>query len=139
MDQVKLMKIHVCMFLLASIALVGCKSLNTRPANLDQYLQQFIGKTSTEIQSNLNFKAMGYQVSDKIQTSNSTLSYTILRPINIPMAGGNATVGPNAMGMPVIRYDTMGTPSYDINFNCKVTFQLKDGVAESIEYLGRAC
>ena len=40
MDQVKLMKIHVCMFLLASIALVGCKSLNTRPANLDQYLQQ---------------------------------------------------------------------------------------------------
>jgi len=39
----------------------------------------------------------------------------------------------------VIRYDTMGTPSYDINFNCKVTFQLKDGVAESVEYLGRAC
>ena len=139
MDQVKLMKIYVCMFLFASIALVGCNSLNTRPANLDEYLQQFIGKSSTEIQSNLNFKAMGYQVSDKIQTTNNALSYTILRPINIPMAGGNATVGSNGMGMPVIRYDTMGTPSYDINFNCKVTFKLKDGVAESVEYLGRAC
>ena len=116
------------MFLLASVALVGCKSLNTRPANLDQYLQQFIGKTSAEIQNTLNFRALGYKVSDKIQITSNTLSYTILRQINIPMAGSNAIVG-----------STIATPSYNINFNCKVIFLLKNGVAESVEYLGRAC
>ena len=124
------MKIHVCMFLLASVALVGCKSLNTRPSNLDQYLQQFIGKTSAEIQSTLNFRALGYKVSDKIQTTSNTLSYTILRQINIPMAGSNAIVGSTI---------AIATPSYNINFNCKVIFLLKNGVAESVEYLGRAC
>lgn len=135
------MKIYQHMFLFASIAMVslGCQSIDTRPANLDQYLQQFIGKSSNQIQADLNFKALGYQVSDHIQSANNTLTYTILRPINIPMTGGNATVGSNAMGMPVIRYDTTSTPSYDVNFNCKVTFKLNNGIAESVEYIGRAC
>ena len=29
--------------------------------------------------------------------------------------------------------------SYDVNFNCKVIFQLKDDIAESIQYEGKAC
>jgi hypothetical protein len=135
------MKIYQHMLVLTSIAMItiGCQSIDSRPANLDQYLQQFIGKTSTEIQSSLNFKTLGYQVSKNITKTNETLSYTILRPINIPMTGSNATVGSNAMGMPVIRYDTAGTPSYDVNFNCKVTFRLNNDIAESVEYIGRAC
>lgn len=129
--------IYACVSITFSIA--GCQSVDTRPENLDQYLQQFIGKSSSEIQAELNFKALDYQVSDHIQTTTDTLTYTILRPINIPMTGSNATVGSNAMGMPVIRYDTAGTPSYDINFNCKVTFKLNNNIAESVQYMGRAC
>ncbi|MBJ8551561.1 hypothetical protein [Acinetobacter bereziniae] len=131
--------LYTSTFVSIAFSIAGCQSVDTRPANLDQYLQQFIGKSSAEIQAELNFKALGYQVSDHIQTTNDTLTYTILRPINIPMTGSNATVGSNAMGMPVIRYDTASTPSYDVNFNCKVSFKLNNDIAESVEYIGRAC
>lgn len=122
-----------------TISLAGCQTNSTRQMNLDEYLQQFIGSSSSEIQQNLDLKALGYQTSKNIQSSATELSYTILRPLNIPMAGANATIGSNAMGAPMIRYDTTSTPTYDINFSCKVTFKLKDGIAQSIQYLGKAC
>ena len=118
--------------------LAGCQTSTTRQVNLEEYLQQFIGSSSSDIQKNLDFKALGYQTTKDVQSSDSALSYTILRPVSIPMPG-NATVGTNSMGAPVIRYDTTAIPTYDINFNCKVTFILKDGIAQSIQYLGKAC
>lgn len=124
---------------LITIPLAGCQTSATRQVNLDEYLQQFIGSSSSEIQQNLDLKALGYQTAKDVQSSPTALSYTILMPLNIPMAGGNATVGTNAMGAPVIRYDTTAAPTYDINFSCKVTFKLKDGIAQSIQYLGKAC
>ena len=122
-----------------SVLLAGCQTSATRQVNLDEYLQQFIGSSRSEIQQNLDFKALGYQTSKNIQSTPTELSYTILRPLNIPMAGANATIGSNAMGAPVIRYDMTATPTYDINFSCKVTFKLKDDIAQSIQYLGKAC
>ena len=122
-----------------SLLLAGCQTSATRQVNLEEYLQQFIGSSSSDIQKNLDFKALGYQTTKDVQSSDSALSYTILRPLSIPMAGSNATVGTNAMGAPVIRYDTTAIPTYDINFNCKVTFILKEGIAQSIQYLGKAC
>jgi len=85
------------------------------------------------------FKTLGYQISNDIQITNETLSYTILRPIYIPIIGNNVTVGSNAMGQSIIRYDSTSTASYDINFSCKVIFNLKNGIAKSIQYQGRAC
>lgn len=128
-------------FLIISIAsaIAGCQSMEHRPDNLDQYLQQFIGQSSTEIQKNLNFKSLGYKVSQDIQITENELGYTILRPLSIPMSGSNASVGSNAMGAPIIRYDMTSTPSYDINFNCKIVFKLKGGIAESVQYQGKAC
>lgn len=117
----------------------GCQSLSNTPANLNEYLQQFIGQDSAHIQKNLNLKALGYKVSNDVQVSNDSLSYTILRPLNIPMPGANATIVPDGSGAPVIRYDTTATPNYDIHFNCKITFILKNNIAQSIQYLGRAC
>ena len=122
-----------------TIPLTGCQTNAPRQMNLDEYLQQFIGSSRSEIQQNLDFKALGYQTSKNIQSTPTELSYTILRPLNIPMAGANATIGSNAMGAPVIRYHMTATPTYDINFSCKVTFKLKDGIAQSIQYLGKAC
>lgn len=124
---------------LIAIPFAGCQTNTTRQVNLDEYLQQFIGLSSTEIQQNLDLKALGYQTAKNVQSSPTELSYTILRPLNIPMAGGNATIGSNAMGAPVIRYDTTAAPTYDINFSCKVTFKLKEGIAQSIQYSGKAC
>lgn len=117
----------------------GCQSMDTRPPSLSDYLQQFIGQKSTDIQSNLNFKALGYKVSQEIKATDNELSYTILRPLSIPLSGSNATLGADAMGAPIIHYSMTGHLNYDINFNCTVTFKLRSGIAESIQYLGRAC
>lgn len=129
------------MFILCStpFMMVACQSFQPREMNLNEYLQQFIGATSTEIQNNLDFKSLGYRISKDVEVSPQKLSYTILRPLHLPMPGGNTTIAPNAMGVPVIRYDTTATPSYDIHFNCKVTFILNHGIAQSIEYVGKAC
>ena len=121
------------------VPIIGCQTQQYREQNLDQYLQKFIGSSRADIQNNLDFKALGYQTNKEVISTDQELSYTILRPIYIPMAGSNTSICANAMGVPVIRYDTTSTPSYDINFNCKVTFKLKDDIAQSIQYSGRAC
>lgn len=119
--------------------MTGCQSIDSHPTDLNSYLQQFVGQSRLDIQNHLDFKSLGYKVSEKVQFSDNELSYTILRPLNIPLAGSNATIGSNAMGIPVIRYDTTSTQSYDIHFNCKITFKLKDDIAQSIQYSGKAC
>ena len=131
--------LHYLIILIGIGLITGCQSLDTRPADLNAYLQQFIGQNTTDIQKSLDFSALGYKVSQTVKTTDDELSYTILRPLSIPISGGNATVGSNAMGAPVIRYDTTAMPSYDVNFNCTVTFKLKQHIAESIQYSGRAC
>lgn len=126
--------------LICSIALLSaCQT--SQPTNylqLDKYLNSFIGQTSQNIQQQIDFKALGYQANAKAQKTNSTLSYTILRPVNIPGAV-SPTVGVNAAGVPVIRNEPANTSTYDINFNCKVIFNLKNNIAQSIDYYGKAC
>lgn len=131
--------LHYLIILIGIGLITGCQSLDTRPTDLNAYLQQFIGQNTTDIQKNLNFSALGYKVSQTVKATDDELSYTILRPLSIPISGGNATVGSNAMGAPVIRYDTTAMPSYDVNFNCKITFKFKDGIAQSVQYFGKAC
>lgn len=131
--------LHSPLITIAVLLITGCQSLDTRPKDLNAYLQQFIGQNSADIQKALNFKALGYKVSQTVKSTDEELSYTILRPLSIPVSGGNATVGANAMGTPVIRYDTMAMLNYDVNFNCTVTFILKNEIAQSIAYSGKAC
>ncbi|OTG80625.1 hypothetical protein [Acinetobacter sp. ANC 4648] len=118
---------------------IGCQTTQSREQDLDRYLHTFIGQSSQQIQQQLNLKAMGYQTTNKAIATDNQLIYTILRPITIPVAGSNATIGNNAMGGPMIRYDTTAAEHYDVNFSCKVIFNLKNGIAESIDYQGKAC
>ena len=70
------------------------------------------------------------------KTSNQ-LIYTILRPLSIPIPMvSNVEMGGNPVP---IQSGTLGSNSYDVNFNCKVIFQLKNDIAESIQYEGKAC
>ena len=128
--------------LLSSIVIVlsGCQT--SQPTNylqLDKYLNSFIGQTSQSIQKQIDFKSLGYQAHNEPDLTPSTLTYTILRPVNIPGISSSPTVGVNAMGVPVIRQDPSMSAHYDINFNCKVIFNLKNNIAQSIDYFGKAC
>ena len=125
---------------LCSMALLSaCQtSQPTDYMQLDKYLKSFIGQDSQKIQQEIDFKSLGYKANPTPQLTDSILSYTILRPVTIPVAI-SPTVGVNAAGVPVIRNDPSSAPTYDINFNCKVIFNLKNNIAQSIDYYGKAC
>ena len=120
-------------------SLTACQSMPTRPVSLDEHLQRYIGSSSQDIRNNLDLKALCYSLSDQIIQTKSQLSYTILRPLSIPLAGSVAPVEIGPSGVPIIRHEMVNTPTYDINFNCKVTFKLENNIATSIQYVGRAC
>ncbi|WP_254433831.1 hypothetical protein [Acinetobacter sp. Marseille-Q1618] len=111
-----------------SFGLLGCQTDLNRPYDLNAYLHDFLGQSSQSIQDNLNFKKLGYQ-SSAPQVSEDQLIYTVYRPLNIPIPQAN-------LGQGTVR---AGASSYDINFQCKIIFELTQGIAKAVNYSGRAC
>lgn len=78
---------------------------------------------------------MGFKTSQEPTQTAELLSYTIFRDMNI------------TMGTPNIRYSiSMGAPmptpsngGYNIKMKCQISFDLKEGIVQSIRYIGRAC
>ena len=120
-----------------SIYLNGCATQQRQSVDLQEYLKGFLGKSSTTIQQELNLRSLGFQIAHVPQKTSNQLIYTILRPLSIPIPMvSNVEMGGNPVP---IQSGTLGSNSYDVNFNCKVIFQLKNDIAESIQYEGKAC
>ncbi|HHX4865604.1 MULTISPECIES: hypothetical protein [Acinetobacter] len=120
-----------------SIYLNGCATQPRQSVDLQEYLKGFLGKSSTTIQPELNLRGLGFQIAHVPQKTSNQLIYTILRPLSIPIPMvSNVEMGGNPVP---IQSGTLGSNSYDVNFNCKVIFQLKNDIAESIQYEGKAC
>ncbi|MDO7212724.1 hypothetical protein [Acinetobacter nosocomialis] len=120
-----------------SIYLNGCATQPRQSVDLQEYLKGFLGKSSTTIQQELNLRGLGFQIAHVPQKTSNQLIYTILRPLSIPIP---MVSNVEMDGNPVpIQSGTLGSNSYDVNFNCKVIFQLKNDIAESIQYEGKAC
>ncbi|MFX5737321.1 hypothetical protein ABTE30_14085, partial [Acinetobacter baumannii] len=119
-----------------SIYLNGCATQPRQSVDLQEYLKGFLGKSSTTIQQELNLRGLGFQIAHVPQKTSNQLIYTILRPLSIPIPMvSNVEMGGNPVP---IQSGTLGSNSYDVNFNCKVIFQLKNDIAESIQYEGKA-
>jgi hypothetical protein len=115
----------------------GCASHPDQAVNLQEYLKAYLGKSSTTIQQELNLRSLGFQLAHAPQKTPNQLIYTILRPLSIPIPMvSNVEMGGNPVP---IQSATLGSNSYDVNFNCKVIFQLNHDIAESIQYQGKAC
>lgn len=120
-----------------SIYLNGCATQPRQSVDLQEYLKGFLGKSSTTIHQELNLRGLGFQIAHVPQKTSNQLIYTILRPLSIPIPMvSNVEMGGNPVP---IQSGTLGSNSYDVNFNCKVIFQLKNDIAESIQYEGKAC
>lgn len=135
------MNIHtLCRISLFSIMLIylnGCATTPRQSVNLQEYLKSFLGKSSTTIQQELNLRGLGFQIAHVPEKTSNQLIYTILRPLSIPIPMvNNLEMGGNPVP---IQSGALGSNSYDINFSCKVIFQLKNDIAESIQYEGKAC
>ncbi len=77
----------LCQMSLLSFMLLninGCVSHPRQSIDLQEYLKNFIGKSSTTIQQDLNLRSLGLQVARTTKTSDQ-LIYTILRPLSIPI------------------------------------------------------
>lgn len=119
------------------IFLNGCASHPRQSVDLQEYLKGFLGKSSATIQQDINLRSLGFQVANTPQKTPNQLIYTILRPLSIPIPMVS-NVDMRGSSIPVQSGNLSGN-SYDINFNCKVIFQLKNDIAESILYEGKAC
>lgn len=115
----------------------GCTSHPRQSIDLQEYLKSFLGKSSTTIRQDINLRNLGFQVANAPQKTPNQLIYTILRPLNIPIPMvTNVDMRGNSVA---IQSGNLGGNSYDVNFNCKVIFQLNNDIAESIQYEGKAC
>ncbi|WP_081409821.1 hypothetical protein [Acinetobacter seifertii] len=135
------MNIHtlcrISLFSMMLIYLNGCATAPRQSVNLQEYLKSFLGKSSTTIQQELNLRSLGFQIAHVPEKTSNQLIYTILRPLSIPIPMvSNVEMGGNPVP---IQSGTLGSNSYDVNFSCKVLFQLKNDIAESIQYQGKAC
>ncbi|EXG35810.1 hypothetical protein J717_1283 [Acinetobacter baumannii 121738] len=101
----------------------GCASHPRQSVDLQEYLKNFIGKSSTTIQQDLNLRSLGFQVARTPQKTSDQLIYTILRPLSIPIPMVS-NVDIRGGSVPIQSGNLSGN-SYDINFNCKVIFKLK--------------
>ncbi len=128
---------RISLFSMMLIYLNGCATDPRQSVNLQEYLKSFLGKSSTTIQQELNLRGLGFQIAHVPEKTSNQLIYTILRPLSIPIPMvSNLEMGGNPVP---IQSGALGSNSYDVNFSCKVIFQLKNDIAESIQYQGKAC
>ena len=118
--------------------LYGCTtSATTSAQQRDAYLQRFIGQSSQTIQTKLNLSSIGYQQVLLPSVDDQTLTYTVIRPITIPipMAQNPADIDSGTVPIQI----PPRAQSYDVNLQCKIIYRLEHNIAKSVYYTGRTC
>ncbi|RKG31795.1 hypothetical protein [Acinetobacter tianfuensis] len=105
-------------------------------AERENYLQRFIGQSSTSIQANLNLENLGYQNASEPVLNSNSLTYTVLRPVSIPIPmAQNPALGSGAgTAVPI-----QPAQRYDTDLTCQISFQLEQGIAKAVYMSGRTC
>jgi len=120
------------------LILQGCATAGLQSVKLPDYLQPYIGQSADQIQKNLSLRTLGFQTLKQPKKTEQTLTFTVLRPINIPVPitqvyGGD--IGGARLGS-----TTTSQYSYDVNFYCHIIFDLdQQQIARTIRYEGKAC
>ncbi|WPC35194.1 hypothetical protein O4M77_01790 [Acinetobacter sp. YWS30-1] len=128
----------ILLSLILGISLTACATINsTKSRQLDQQLQQYIGQSAKSIRKDLDLTALGFKTSKVPLQTEKRLSYTVLRTIELPL-GTPAIQQSVSIGAPV-RLATAPGPGYQVEMSCQIHFQLEQGIAQSVQYSGRAC
>ena len=118
--------------------LSACQSTPKSPQiDRDAYLEQFLGQSSQFIRSRLNLKQLGYQQVSSPTLNDNELNYIVQRPVAIPLPVAQFPVA--GTGVVPIPVNISASSGYDYNLICKISFKLKDNIAESVQYTGRTC
>ncbi|WP_109439623.1 hypothetical protein [Acinetobacter haemolyticus] len=134
---------HYKFFILSFVLILqACTTPKWQSIQLQDYLQPYIGQSAQNIQQNLNLNDLGFQTLKHPQITTNTLTYTVLRPINIPIPIAESISGSGANMGGSVRLNSASTrqQSYDVNFYCHIIFELdQQQIAGSIRYEGKAC
>jgi hypothetical protein len=103
----------------------------------DAYLEQFIGQSSQTIQAKLNLSSIGYQQVLLPTVDDQTLTYTVIRPVTIPMPMAQNPADIDSGSVPI--QIPPRAQSYDVNLQCKIIYRLEHNIAKSVYYTGRTC
>ena len=118
--------------------LSACQSTSRSPQiDRDAYLEQFLGQSSQSIRSRINLKQLGYQQVSSPIVNEHELSYIVQRPVAIPLPVAQFPVA--GTGVVPIPIHVSASSGYDYNLICKISFKLKNNIAEAVQYTGRTC
>lgn len=122
------------------LLLISCTSSPTlSTAQREAYLQQFIGKSSQDIRTQLNLNQIGYQQAHAPVLSPNRLTYTVARAISIPVPmAQNPAMGLGAGTVTPIPVSS-ATQSYDVQLNCHISFILEHDIAKAVQMTGHTC
>ena len=124
--------------LILGISLTACATTNSiKSRQLVQQLQQYIGQSAESINKDLDLTALGFKTSKPPVQTEKRLSYTVLRTVELPL-GTPAIQQSVSIGTPV-RLATAPGPGYQVKMPCQIHSQLEQGIAQSVQYSGRAC
>ena len=118
--------------------LIGCTSTHRPQQDLSTYLDSFVGQSTNQLQSQLNFQQFGYHATQHpIATSEQAMIYRIQRPVRIPLptfSGGMSSSG-NWTG------SSGGSmaESYNVDFDCDIKFHLQQNIVTKWSYTGKGC
>lgn len=126
------------------LGLAACTTTPDLKQSLTPYLDQFIGKNGEDVKQNIDLKGLNYQSTNKpISESSQNITYRVLRPIRIPIPTptviGSGSSGGFGGISPTTTIHHSSSSSYDVNFNCDITFHLNNNIVTGWTYKGRAC
>lgn len=122
----------------ATTLLAACQTTSKSPQiDRDAYLKQFLGQNSQAIRSRLDLKQLGYQQVSTPVLSNNELIYIVQQPIAIPLPVAQFPVA--GTGTVPIPLNMSSASGYDYNLICKISFNLKNNIAQSFSYTGHTC
>lgn len=134
------MNIHLPVLVIGtSFLFTACVHTPSPQISLPTYLDQFIGKTSTELKQNLDFQQFGFQSQKKPYVeSNQHITYKIDRPMTIPIPTFTGGLGGGSGTAPIVPHGSL-TNTYNLDMPCYIVFQLENNIIRQWNYKGKAC
>ncbi len=130
MNAYKAIQSRTFILLTCTSLITGCNTVSNH-INTERYLAQFIGQSSQQIQSTINFSQLRMSPNSHVIEQQNQLIYSIQRPMSIPIPMGHTVIDG--------KIDTQSN-HYDVHLQCQIIFQLNaEKIAESVRYTGRAC
>lgn len=121
-----------------SLLTTACTTTSqTTAMQRDLYLEQFIGQSSQQIQANLDLTRLGYQQVQSATVTPNRITYTVIRPIALPLSIPQSIAGSQPGAVPI---QVNSNPErYDVHLQCIIVFTLENQIAKSVHYTGRTC